>query len=461
MAKKWFYCSFVVCLMLAGPLFSADTLYVTTGDGHLLGIAGMTSGTHARGSGGDNTFADIDWTGGVNGGAVGLNVVAAGPGIFDPNNPGQSNGTLVVAGSADAALVVYDGTLATNKDVRIISSNDNPVTALAIGDFGTLAGAVIAAHPHSSGSNMLVYKQDPAATGGPDPFLKFQPNPITLGPLGAVISDLVIGDTDPTRPGNEAMSSSNNVNTLEPTSGTITRVLWDDGGFPLIELPQQNVNNFISALALGDLFPGKNADEIIQFGANETGANPTFNGDSAQAFTSPGSGVWDFKWFNTGDGDPNNGTGTDGTIADVNNDPGLEAITVGDSKIIIVNADAAGTGARTLDIIDTGRTLTSVVVADVLGDDGVGEIVVGSSSGALLAYQHLIPSDLGSPFALAATLLLDPQDDGTEYQITDIATTGATALPCIPPVGDLNGDCVVNEVDFAIFASNWLVDTNI
>jgi len=46
-----------------------------------------------------------------------------------------------------------------------------------------------------------------------------------------------------------------------------------------------------------------------------------------------------------------------------------------------------------------------------------------------------------------------------DYDITNSGATTITATACARPVGDLNRDCVVDFLDFAIAASNWLVDT--
>ena len=48
------------------------------------------------------------------------------------------------------------------------------------------------------------------------------------------------------------------------------------------------------------------------------------------------------------------------------------------------------------------------------------------------------------------------EGDGTEYQVTDAADF---VIPCLPPTGDLDGDCIVNLEDLAIMAGNWLAST--
>jgi len=164
-------------------------------------------------------------------------------------------------------------------------------------------------------------------------------------------------------------------------------------------------------------------------------------------------------WYNNLTQTPSLNTTEAAVIADVWGDSGMEVITAGDSKLYIIEGSASNGIATNLQVIETGQPCTSVVAANVLGDDNSREIVVGSANGIILVYEHADSSDPNSPFTIepdgsrGGILYLDPEGDGSQFQITDIARS----ILC--PNGnraDFDGNCIVDIADFCQFVGYWL-----
>ena len=79
----------------------------------------------------------------------------------------------------------------------------------------------------------------------------------------------------------------------------------------------------------------------------------------------------------------------------------------GNGVIEISNTFVTGERCCLQRIIVPNEGLTSVVLADVLDNDGIKEIVTGSSSGFLRVYRHSVIGDLSSLFNTTPTMSLD------------------------------------------------------
>jgi len=445
----------LICLlMFTSTCFATDTLYVTTSDGYLLAIEGMVSGTHARGSAGDQTIGEVDPNSIPDGMDGGWTCVAVGPHL----GGGLLNSVKVIAGRDKAFVWLYNKDLTAVLAGGGISNVFNEVRDVAIGDLGDQKAMIFAAHAirafdggPATSSSLLGWTNgfDFIAGAGPGPHL---------------IQGFSIADVDASISGNEIIYGALSDISMAPDNSDIGLVRWN-GSVPSTYWQQGGgtyPKNMISHVLTGDLYPGENADEWVMIGNRNDITDPSVAstiGNGSHAFSWDGTPSGVSKWTH----DPNTGNPAHnvvaGVVADVYDgfaagDGGLEVITVGANSLYIVDGNPALGSAATLKTIDLGEPMSSVIVADVLGDDDVDEIVVGTPSGKLLAYEHATPTDLSTDFLLAATLLLDPEGDGTEYLVTDI-----TALPadfCVSPSdADLNGDCTVNYGDFSIVSDTW------
>ena len=58
-------------------------------------------------------------------------------------------------------------------------------------------------------------------------------------------------------------------------------------------------------------------------------------------------------------------------------------------------------------IVVPNENLTSVVLADILGNDGINEIIAGGALGNLMVFQHTTPGDLTTLFATSPVATLN------------------------------------------------------
>ena len=395
--------SLLFLLMSYGVAFGADRLYLATTDGHVLAIDGMTLGTHDRGSAGDRTIGN--W----------FNSAASYTTIDVGNDDAPFGGRQVVAGDTNATVRIFNADATANPVTYAVSGPGNGVTAVAVGDFGALDNAIIVSHAigtTGTPSNILTHTR----TG--ENAAAFSGAFTTIG--DGTVTGLSLADIDPTKAGDELIASSVNPVSLALSTGHLTGISWNGGH--AVDF-QQSVPNMLTGVATGDTHPGTGGDEWLHTGGNFSGNDPTSTGEAWQSFSLVG-GMPTFQHYNFQAVTPANTT-VDGEIADLSSsNAGLEFVGVGNDRINI-----SGTGGNNVQVqqIDTGDNMTGVTIADVLRNDGVPEIVVSTASGLVKAYEHTTPGDLGTGFALAATLNLDPSGSGS-YSIAAI-TSAVNPIP--------------------------------
>jgi len=400
----------IMCIMLVGVVGTAgmaaavDTVYVTTADGHLLGLRGITPGWSNLGGAGDTTFADIN---------VGqpLNCVAAG-------NAGGPDGLQVVVGSATGNAISYTAGLSqtyywdTNGP-----GNEAPVTEVAVGSIGGIGPGVVVGGSWSGsagttilfGNHQLIYQGH-----------------ISIG--GSHTTGLAIGELDPARPGNEVLATSTNLDTLTKGSSVVLGAAYELGAANNVKdlWGWWSPSNVVSDVVVADFWPGEGAGDDFAIVGNIGGFPDGRWGDGAQGYTvNTGGALPGWKYWSNLDREPE-GTVLSADAGDVFGDPGLELVMAGDSTVYIIDGDASG-HAATLQPIQTNQPATSVVVADVLRGDGIDEIVVGMANGVIFAYEHTNLADMNSAFGLdpdnglGAIFVMDPTWSGAAYSVTDMA----------------------------------------
>lgn len=446
----------MVLLVLVGILcqvcLGTRALYVVTEDGHILGFEGMVRGMeNALGGIGDTSFADVFIDG------QSFTCVTAG-------NEGGIYGSEVIVGTKMSMLYAYTSDL--NALFAVADSDgpgaNAPITALTCGSFGPWPRTVIACNswynnPADQGATVLAFTYD----------LLYMHHR-SINAAGLRMMGVKLGDLDTTLPGNELITGSYDPNVpVDRSSGRISTHYWKTGAGirEIWILGTMGINNTVTDVQLWDLYPalGRGA-EIVAVGCSPA-SYTSGPGDGSQAllYTTQGQlpTTGEVPWVHNLNRDPEGKTVVASVIADVFGDSGPELIEVGETQLWIVDADPPFTPgedpnlAPTLQMIETNQPCTSVVVEDVLEDDGVREIIVGCRSGIILVFEHQDPADLNSPFVIdenhGTIFRLDHEVDGTSYQITGLAA-GTLDLPM-----DFNFDHTVDLEDFAVFAQSWLV----
>ena len=468
MRRRKTYLSRLVLTMSLSMVCSAhaaDRVYVGTDEGLVFGFDGFNRSFNAIGDPNDTNFAIADVDG--PGASAAINVMAAG-----------QSGTLLVpqvmVGLSDGSIRRFTKEL--NFVVPPPGSNPwipsglpfpataAPIQGLAVGSLGPDPNfsAVVTAHPIPDPTNgvsilvandVLQFKKNFPFTGTPDPDL----------------TGIAIADLDPNRPGNEFVvtltktdpNSTDATPVLDRSTGfvgafayelvgigqipTITP-LWDNGSGS----PWFNVNNVISGVVTGDFIADPNGatgpwDEIALLGnipdpnAPNAPAGPQF-GRGTQLFQPrPDLGVPapfpDFVWQN-GLGETQDDIMVTGAASNVRTDiAGDEIIVAGNSELRIINS---ATGA-TEQIIETNQDVTAVAVADVLGNDGVDEIIAVSAA-------NVSPADFD----------LDLDVDGFDFLIWQQGNGQFDPNnPASRQDGDANGDNLVNDADLAIWETEY------
>ena len=373
-------CTLAMLLACSVSYGQLERLYVTTSDGHLLAIDGLNAGTHDRGMPGDNTINDVHQPG------VHHTVLGVG-------NETSVHGLQVVAGAVDAVVRVFNADLSVNTFNKPLSGAGNAISAVQVGSLNGLNHSIVASHGWLDGGGN---RGTNVFTMSPDLVTNHTINTIP----NILIKDAKLAEVDGSFTGNELVLGGINDVTQDPSSATLFKYRWD-GANTTWAGQSGPLNNHLEAIAVGD---GK----IVDVGANAAGPNPAVISDSSQAF----DGNFGFQWFNAG---PSIGTLVDAEFGDLFSDPGLEYIAAGDQAIFIVDAQS---GAGSFQQINTGENNTSLILADVLGNDGALEIIVGTASGKIMAYEHSTPGDDTTGFVLAATLNLNL--GAGDYGVTDL-----------------------------------------
>ena len=318
-------------------------------------------------------------------------------------------GLQVVMGSKTGHTFVYHGDLAGPTFVQ----GGGPITIRhAVGDIGPLQNVIALTHnfahddpdgtPNPYGGVSVLYFEfvpDPTTPSGAA--LNFRNNGAVFG--GGDSTSMIIGEFDPAHQGNEllvsttSLSASLAANRRRKASGHVVAFPGPPapGGFmnPLPGWPFA-VNNTISDMAAGDLVPGGTLEYVIT-GNSPNDANSVDGqfGKSSQAFEVISNPLWGDQ---LGLPDQAATPMLAAAIGDLRSDvAGLETVVAGNDLFRIL--DASG---NLLQEIDTNQDIRDLVLADVLGNDGVKEIVVGTFSGLLLAYEHTTPGNGATSFGL-------------------------------------------------------------
>jgi hypothetical protein len=414
-----------------------------------------------------------------------------------------SNGGQVVLGTTNGYVLTYDANLASLRTATDICDGCGfPVQSVAVGQWGDLPVAVAAAHSldapvGTGGFSVPTYNSSMEFIGntsfvddgtGPDPD----------------VTALRFGNLDGSRPGNELFIGTTNKNTIHKNSGFLGGVakdplatagnplppqfVWDDEDNDVtngVTTPWYHMNNTIADAFVADSIGfGPPTDEIVVVGQTNDftgpfGEGPRQFGTMVHQYLAASPAAPIFVFENAGarpdqvskpilaavagnvlDSDPNP-TGFDFT--------GNELIWAGIDELRICNGTTFCT-----QIINTGERVQHIILADVLHDDGVLEIVLATSNepffvspatdvtgipftgGRLLVFEHEVVGDLNTNFVFDPTAA-DPRGAIVELGATTSVMGMAALLETIPPdgvLGDYNDDGSVDAVDYAVWRNN-------
>lgn len=432
MRLRFFSCATLLVAMAVGLLItqraeSLDRLYITSNDGSddlLLALDGLPIGNSGIGQAGDTYFRD----------AVTNNT---GLGPIDTGD----NGEILVGGEF---LQLYDADLNFVTQTGQIAAGA-PATAVEIGSLGP-ATHIVATHDLPADATQMLYY---------DSSLNFLHN-ANIPNFGTATS-VEFGNLSAANAGNEiAISGHNETYTIEP--GFVWMGTFDGSttGF----LNQSVLNASTSDLAFGNLFGGATDDYVITGAQPDTGGSPTPQGQGTMAFSGGSSAT--FEWSNAlanPHGTPPAGktlravvTGDVFTGAVADPDGGNEIIAVGNDIIRILSDQAVGGPfGFTLQEIPLNNDALDVVLADVLHDDGVDEIVVITGTGLVIALEHAVQGDTTTNF------IADPMNNiGAAYD-TGRTLFAIEALEIVTSTdnADFDGSGFVDGNDFLIWQRNF------
>ena len=288
-------------------------------------------------------------------------------------------------------------------------------------------------------------------------------NPI---PNQGVGNSIHIGEFNSGTPGNEILISTTEThNTSSSTAGDATTgntllyyahsptVLTQEGGDG-----QMFINRPISDAVADDFIPSNPGLEYLVTGNNSPSGVDGF-GQGSHLFST--TDVTDYVWNQIFEREnalgASHGTPPEGllfnaaTSANLDADPEPEIVLAGNDVIRVLNpeGDAENSQAFGPPLFQSGPTTQNfidVVVADVLEDDGVDEIVAASDSGLIFVYANSVAGVVGSPFGLAAVF----NTGNPLVSLAAIAVPGVAAgLP-----GDFNDDGTVDAADYTVWADN-------
>ena len=288
-------------------------------------------------------------------------------------------------------------------------------------------------------------------------------NPI---PNQGVGNSIHIGEFNSETPGNEILITTTEThNTSSSTAGDATTgntllyyahsptVLTQEGGDG-----QMFINRPISDAVADDFIPSNPGLEYLVTGNNSPSGVDGF-GQGSHLFST--TDVTDYVWnqiferenaLGASHGTPPGGLLFNAaTSANLDADPEPEIVLAGNDVIRVLNPEGAPTNSQAFGppLFQSGPTTQNfidVVVADVLEDDGVDEIVAASDSGLIFVYPNSVAGVVGSPFGLAAVF-------NTGNPLVSIAAIAvpsvATGLP-----GDFNDDGTADAADYTMWADN-------
>lgn len=388
-------------------------------------------------------------------------------------NATASSGLQVGVGDKTGGVHILNGGLTSELGFADVNGPANdPVTGIAVGSIGDKAYAVSATHLFYDGGtvamanlrgNALIFDSSNAASltlvGSPVPANPGAPNIFFPNGTPNTYVDVAIGELETTALGNELVLGHHQLNadgsrvaSAVQEAGKI-REIQTLGGVNTVKR-DHTMNAFVTGIAIGDVRDGSEhatpggPDDFIQFGT-DNGAPQRTNRNSWQAFSrSPGAGGFpnfNFLNFNAANqasaivdgaiGDVFGGAfGTppnDPTAPDLRNDfvavgkelsgGGAGATPTGNGMIEISNTFSGGCCLQ--QIVVPGEELTSVVLADILDNDGALEIVVGGSLGNVHVFRHATPGDLTSLFETAPAMSLNVLPSGlSSGRVIELAT---------------------------------------
>jgi len=321
-------------------------------------------------------------------------------------------------GAIDAAMIGGQPRVATGgqiihlwdgNDISYLKHSDptgpgdnNPVREIVLGEVGGNEDRLVIARETGTGATDILLQMFEAST---------MSHITTPGPhnnIGNAVG-MARGNFTDSFPGSEIVIGTTDLATLNKSPGFQLYVRGDNLGW----LGQQPVQ-VMTDVATGDLVPGLNNDEAI-FTGNIGGDPGPGNGQQSHVFsTGPGFSM-DYQWNNAGGG-PHGPSASGGltfnavAVGQLDADAEPEIALVGDNVLRILNHD----GSFVAQTGPTGQNMTDVVIADVMNNDGVNEIVAVTDSGLVFAFGPngggaLGVYNAGNPITGVASLRVIPE----------------------------------------------------
>ena len=364
---------------------------------------------------------------------------------------------------------------------------NNPVraTAVEIGSLGSGYG-IVATHDQVTSTQVLFWNYDPN-----DPCVFTAGNPAVPSPIpdgGKRAAAVEFGNmtNHALAPGNEVLVAVYDPNL--PDGGAAMGPVWVAAwnGTSTLVFGQHATNHTISDLATGEL-TGPGLDEYVTTGQQPLDPNvpQLFPGQGTQAFQGVSSDIWN-NGLAGPHGDPNAGLVMKAVVIDdvfdagIDPDGGNEVIVVGNNVLRIFNnveMDPNGINNAPLQETVLNQDAVDVVVADVLRDDGIDEIVIISSDGIIVALEQdpntsLYVADpsqgIGAAFDTGRVLYkmdtlpvvapneeADFNGDGFRNGLDLLIWQRGFNTGLLPSEGDANGDGMVDEEDLQIWRKQY------
>ena len=350
---------------------------------------GLTNGVHGIG---DTSIAHFEID-------EGFTCIAAGL---------TAEGCTVVAGTNKGMVRVYDGLLETNKrawDANIYG--DCAVNRVALGNLGS--------HLSGLGPAIVVgttqVRQKSAHVFVLDAHLKLKQT-IQLGNESGDVTGLRISDLYKKFTGNELLISSTPLRLMSKTGILASYAFQEEGKAPHNLWTDWSPQNTISEVLV---LPDKKSKMQMVILGNKPAREPAHEfGKGIQSFTPDPPSFPKFQW-ESGLGQEQDNTIVTGAIGDLVGDETPELVVAGNSQIRLL--DSQGIQVTSTPVISTKQDVISVAVGDVLDQDGVNEIIVGTSTGLLMVYERVDQEATGYGF------LIDDQH-GAVYSLGGGTITG-------------------------------------
>lgn len=287
-------------------------------------------------------------------------------------------------------------------------------------------------------------------------------NPI---PNQGVGNSIHIGEFNSGTPGNEILittTETHNTSSSTVADATTGNALLYYAVSPTV-LTQEGsdgqmfINRPISDAVTDDFIPSNPGLEYLITGNNSPSGVDGF-GQGSHLFST--TDVTDYVWnqiferenaLGASHGTPPGGLLFNAaTSANLDADPEPEIVLAGNDVIRVLNpeGDAGNPQAFGPPLWQSGPTeqnFIDIVVADVLDDDGVDEIVAASDGGLIFVYANT--GIVSSPYNLAG--VFNTGQPLVALAALDISGSVATGLP-----GDFNDDGTVDAADYTVWADN-------